>query len=292
MASHQRIVVLGATGQLGTDLVEVLSHEDNFEVFPISHQDADCTDPKTVRRTFTRVRPDIVVNCAAFVRVDECEERVGDAFAVNAVGAYNVAKACAEIEALCVYVSTDYVFDGAKNNAYAESDTPNPINVYGASKLAGEYLTRQAARRWLIVRTASLFGKTGARGKGGNFVETIIQKAKAGEPIRVINNITMSPTYSRDAAGGLAALLRNRATGLFHLANTGACTWYALAKTISEFADLGNVIHPVSSSEFGLRAVRPKNSALITEHTGFQLPPWKDALKAYLVEKGHLRYFS
>ena len=287
--AHQRIIVLGATGQLGTDLVEVLRHEDNFEVFPISHQDADCTDPKTVRRTFTQVRPDSVVNCAAFVRVDECEERAGDAFAVNAVGAYNVAKACAEIEALCVYVSTDYVFDGAKNKAYAESDTPNPINVYGASKLAGEYLTRQAARRWLIVRMASLFGKTGARGKGGNFVETVISKARGGEPIRVINNITMSPTYSRDAAGGLAALLRNRATGLFHLVNQGACTWYEFAKTISDFVELGNPVHPVSSNEFPARAVRPKNSALITEQTGVQLRPWKDALKAYLVEKGHLR---
>jgi dTDP-4-dehydrorhamnose reductase len=290
--AHQRIIVLGATGQLGTDLVEVLSHEGNFEVFPISHQDADCTDPKTVRRTLTQVRPDIVVNCAAFVRVDECEERVGDAFAVNAVGAYNVAKACAEIEALCVYVSTDYVFDGAKNNAYAESDTPNPINVYGASKLAGEYLTRQAARRWLMVRTASLFGKTGARGKGGNFVETIIRKAKAGEPIRVINNITMSPTYSRDAAGGLAALLRNRATGLFHLVNQGACTWYEFAKTISDVVELGNPVHPVSSNEFAARALRPQNSALITEQKSVQLRPWKDALKAYLLEKGHLRYFS
>jgi len=288
----QSIIVFGATGQLGTDLVEVLRHENNFEVFAVSHQDADCTDREAVRRMFAQVRPDIVVNCAAFVRVDECEERVDDAFRVNAVGAFNVAKACAEIEALCVFISTDYVFDGAKDSPYAESDIPNPINVYGASKLAGEYLTRLAARRCLIVRTASLFGKTGARGKGGNFVETIIKKAKAHEPIKVVNDITMSPTYSRDAANGLAALLRNRATGLFHMANTGVCTWYALAKTISEFADLGNAIHPVSSSELGLRAARPKNSALITEQTGFQLPPWKDALKAYLVEKGHLRYFS
>ena len=288
----QSIIVFGATGQLGTDLVEVLRHENNFEVFAVSHQDVDCTDREAVRRRFAQVGPNIVVNCAAFVRVDECEERVDDAFRVNAVGAFNVAKACAEIEALCVFISTDYVFDGAKDSAYGESDAPNPINVYGASKLAGEYLTRQAARRCLIVRTASLFGKTGARGKGGNFVETIIKKAKAHEPIKVVNDISMSPTYSRDAANGLAALLRNRATGLFHMANTGACTWYALAKAISEFADLGNAIHPVSSSEFGLRAARPKNSALITEQTGFQLPPWKDALKAYLVEKGHLRYFS
>jgi dTDP-4-dehydrorhamnose reductase len=285
----QSIIVFGATGQLGTDLVEVLRHENNFEVFGLSHQDADCTDREAVRRMFAQVRPDIVVNCAAFVRVDECEERVDDAFRVNAVGAFNVAKACAEIEALCVFISTDYVFDGAKDSAYAESDIPNPINVYGASKLAGEYLTRQAAVRWLIVRTASLFGKTGARGKGGNFVETIIKKAKAREPIKVVNNTTMSPTYSRDAANGLAALLRNRATGVFHIANGGACSWYEFAKTISDIAELGNSVYPVSSSEFSSRARRPKNSALITEQTGFQLRPWRDALKAYLVEKGHLR---
>ena len=285
----QSIIVFGTTGQLGTDLVEVLRHENNFEVFAVSHQDADCTDREAVRRMFAQRRPDIVVNCAAFVRVDECEERVDDAFRVNAGGAFNVAKACAEIEALCVFISTDYVFDGAKDSAYAESDIPNPINVYGASKLAGEYLTRQAAVRWLIVRTASLFGKTGARGKGGNFVETIIKKAKAREPIKVVNNTTMSPTYSRDAANGLAALLRNRATGVFHIANGGACSWYEFAKTISDIAELGNSVYPVSSSEFSSRARRPKNSALITEQTGFQLRPWRDALKAYLVEKGHLR---
>lgn len=284
----QRIIVLGATGQLGSDLVEILRHENNFEVFPKSHQDADCTDRDGVRRAFRQMRPNIVVNCAAFVRVDECEERAVEAFAVNAVGAYNVATACAEIETLCVYISTDYVFDGARDSAYAESDTPNPINVYGASKLAGEYLTRQAARRWLIVRTASLFGKTGARGKGGNFVETIIKKAKAYEPIKVVNDISMSPTYSRDAANVLAALLRNGATGLFHIANRGACTWYEFAKTISQFIELGDPVHPVSSNEFPTRAARPKNSALITEQTGVQLRPWKDALKAYLIEKGHI----
>jgi dTDP-4-dehydrorhamnose reductase len=112
--------VFGATGQLGTDLVEVLRHENNFEVFAVSHQDVDCTDREAVRRMFAQVRPDIVVNCAAFVRVDECEERVDDAFRVNAGGAFNVAKACAEIEALCVFISTDYVFDGAKDSAYYE----------------------------------------------------------------------------------------------------------------------------------------------------------------------------
>jgi dTDP-4-dehydrorhamnose reductase len=285
----QRIIVLGATGQLGTDLVEVLQQEDNFEVFPISHQDADCTDREAMRRTFAQVRPDIVVNCAAFVRVDECEERVDEAFRVNAVGAYNVAKACAEIEALCVYIGTDYVFDGAKDTPHLESDFPNPINVYGASKLAGEYLTRQATPCWLIIRMASLFGKTGSRGKGGNFVETVIKKAKAGERLNVVNDITMSPTYTRDAAGAVARLLRTRATGLFHVTNAGTCTWYGFARAISEIAGLGDPVHPVSSTEFLMAARRPKNSSLGSNRAGFELRPWQDALKAYLLEKGHLR---
>ena len=286
--SLQRTIVVGATGQFGTDLVEVLREDGKFEVMPLSHADCDCTDERKVARVIGSLHPDTVVNCAAYVRVDDCEEHANEAFNVNAIGALNVARACGAANTLCVYISTDYVFDGTKATPYKESDLPNPINIYGTSKLAGEYLTRQATRRWLIVRTASLFGKTGARGKGGNFVETIIKKAKAHEPIKVVNNITMSPTYSLDAANGLAGLLRNRATGLFHIANRGACTWYEFAKTISELADLGDVIHSVSSSEFEVRAARPKNSALVTEQTGFQLPTWKEALKAYLLVKGHI----
>jgi dTDP-4-dehydrorhamnose reductase len=287
--SPQRIIVVGATGQFGTDLVEVLGQDGKFEVMPLSHGDCDCTDEKKVVQVIGSLHPDTVMNCAAYVRVDDCEEHASEAFNVNAIGALNVARACAAANALCVYISTDYVFDGTKATPYTESDLPNPINIYGVSKLTGEYLTRQAGARWLIVRTASLFGKTGARGKGGNFIETIIKKAKAHDPIKVVNNITMSPTYSRDAANGLASLLHNRATGLFHIANEGTCTWYEFAKAISEFAELSNVIDPVSSDELLSRARRPKNSALITEGWGLELRPWKDALKAYLVEKGHLR---
>ena len=285
----KRIIVVGASGQLGSDLVEVLRQDGNFDVVPLTHGNCDCTDENKMLQVIGNLQADVVVNCAAYVRVDDCEEHAREGFNVNAMGALNVARACAAANALCVYISTDYVFDGTKATPYTESDLPNPINVYGTSKLAGEYLTRQPARRWLIVRTASLFGKTGARGKGGNFVETILKKAKAGEPLNVVNDITMSPTYTRDAANGLAALLRSGATGLYHIINSGACTWYEFAKVISDFAELGDPVHPVSNFEFPTKAGRPKNSALATEQMGFQLRPWKDALKAYLVEKGHCR---
>ena len=224
-----RVAVIGSTGQLGTDLLEVLVDAGSYEVFGLSHREIECTDPVSIDKALKAARPDIVVNCAAFVRVDESEERPDDAFRVNSLGALAVARACAEIDALCVYISTDYVFDGGKGSPYTESDASHPINVYGASKLAGEYLVQQASPRWLVARMASLFGKAGSSGKGGNFVETILAKARAGEPLRLVNDIRMSPTYSRDGAQALEILLRQRASGLFHVANAGHCTWYEFA---------------------------------------------------------------
>jgi len=153
-------------------------------------------------------------------------------------------------------------------------------------------MVRQAAPRWIIVRMASLFGKTGARGKGGNFVETVISKAQAGEILRVVNDITMSPTYARDAAEALALLLRTEATGLFHVTNKGACTWYGFAKAISDLIGVGTAVVAVSSSEFPNRARRPKNSALMSDQARRELRPWQDGLKAYLLEKGHIPEIS
>ncbi len=285
---RQRIIILGSTGQLGTDLVEILGREDAFEVRPLSHEECDCTKPKQVREVFLKLHPQIVVNCAAYVRVDDCENDAAGAFRVNALGALNVARACGEHCALCVYISTDYVFDGAKPTPYVESDAACPVNVYGASKLAGEHLVRQAAPRSAIIRMASLFGKSGARGKGGNFVESIITKAKAGESLEVVNDLTMSPTYARDAAEALAIILRNEVTGPLHVTNRGACTWYEFANEILALAGLNNQIVAVSSSTN--RASRPKNSSLRSDRLltllSYELRPWQDALAAYTRERG------
>src|SRR6185436_16200756 len=155
--NRNTVAIFGSTGQLGNDLVEVLRESGGFDVIPFAHEDADCADLDAVRKVLLGARPQMVIN---------------------------IARDCGEIGSLCVYLSTDYVFDGTKETPYVESDPTCPINVYGASKLAGEHLTRQAAPRWLIVRVASLFGKTGARGKGGNFIETILNKAKQGEAIK------------------------------------------------------------------------------------------------------------
>jgi dTDP-4-dehydrorhamnose reductase len=283
-----RVAVVGATGQLGSALVAALRAAGTAEVWPLGHADLECTQPRSVDAALARLRPDVVVNCAAFVRVDECEERPEEAFRVNALGALHVARGAARLGAGCVYISTDYVFDGRAREAYRETDRPGPINVYGASKLAGEYLVRQACPRWLIVRTASLFGGTGARGKGGNFVTTILARARRGEPLRVVSDVRMSPTYAPDAAHVLARLIARGATGLCHLANRGACTWYEFAQRILALAGISTAVEPVTAASYPMRARRPANSALnverVEELAAVSLRPWQDALASYLAE--------
>ncbi len=283
-----RVAVVGSSGQLGTDLVEALMSAGGFAVVPLDHSRIECIDPHSVRNALAEARPDTVVNCAGFVRVDECEDTPERAFTVNAAGALHVARVCAELHAKCVYISSDYVFDGRKTEPYTENDVPNPINVYGASKLAGEYLVRQACPDWLIVRTSGLFGKVGARGKGGNFVDTVLAKARAREPIRIVQDVTISPTYAHDAAHDIERLLQAGATGIVHLANAGSCTWYEFARKAIELSGLTAAVAAISSREFSTKAHRPAFSALKTTRRLKTLRSWEEALGAYLVEKGGL----
>lgn len=287
-----KVLIFGSAGQLGSDLVEVLQKSGSFDPVPLTHEMADCTNADAVRRAVIQCRPQFVINSAAYVRVDDCEDHATEAFAVNAIGALNIARACAEIDACCVYISTDYVFDGEKKTPYVESDRTQPINVYGTSKLAGEHLVCQAAHRWLIVRMASLFGKTGARGKGGNFIETILTKARRGEALKVVDDIRMSPTYTRDAAEAIKHLLTVGTTGVVHSANGGSCSWYDFARTVLDLCGVTGEIAAVPSSASPMRACRPNNSALenerLTFDCRFSMRPWHVALAAYLREKGHL----
>jgi len=290
----ERVAVIGSSGQLGVDLVNALRAAYRFEVIALDHGQIECVELDSVRQALLPIQARAVVNCAAFVRVDDCESQAREAFAVNAIGALNIARAAAESGAKCVYISTDYVFDGAKNSPYIESDVTAPINVYGASKVAGELLVRQTAPDWLIVRLASLFGKTGARGKGGNFIEAILAKARQGESLKVIDDIFISPPYARDASRVIAQLIEAGATGIVHAANRGACSWYEFAKTALELCQLTAPIEAVSYSHFKTPARRPTNSVLasarLLQEFSISPPHWRDALHAYLVEKGHIAY--
>jgi dTDP-4-dehydrorhamnose reductase len=284
-----RIVVLGSNGQLGTDLMKTLRGE--HEVVGLTHQDIEVADYKSCL-ILKDHRPDIIINTAAFHKTDQCEEEPLKTFSVNAIGARNVTTISREIEATNTFISTDYVFDGSKDKPYTENDAPNPVNTYGISKLAGELYTKQNPE-YYIVRVASLFGVAGASGKGGNFVETMIKKAERNEPISVVDDMWMSPTYTRDAATTIRSMIRAKLPyGVYHATNKGYCTWFEFAEEILRLAGLKSTLTPIKTSQSQAKARRPSFSALkstkLPKH-GIQTREWKEALVDYLAEKGHLQ---
>ncbi len=283
-----KIAVIGSTGQLGTDLVKTLS--DTHEVISFTHADLEVADYNTLE-ILKEQRPDVVINTAAFHKTDQCEEEPKKTFCVNALGARNIAQITAEIGSTTVYISTDYVFDGSKNEPYTEEDIPAPINTYGISKLAAEHFTRQNPK-YYIIRIASVFGKAGASGKGGNFVETMIKKAKNNDPIIVVDDMFMSPTYTRDAASVLKGILEFQLPyGVYHATNKGFCSWYQFAEEIFHATKLSPDLKPTKSDPAYGKARRPAFSALAsTKLSKYNLEPrsWKEALRAYLIEKGHI----
>jgi dTDP-4-dehydrorhamnose reductase len=247
--------------------------------------DCDVTDRERVRAVLRECRPDLVVNAAAYVRVDDAEDHADEAFRINAVAAGNVVKACGESGAALMHLSTDYVFDGAKAPLpYDEFDHPNPLNVYGISKYAGELAVRNYTDRHYIVRTASLYGKAGASGKGGNFVYSILDKARQGGLLRVVDDIVMSPTYALDLSQLLwEMILDRRPFGLYHAVNAGRCSWYEFAQTIVALAGLSCECVPVSCSEYPTRARRSRWSPLVSAR-GIRLRDWEAGLGSFLRE--------
>lgn len=281
-----RIAVIGASGQLGSDLVKVFD-----DIIPLTHKDIEVTNLASCE-ILKELKPDVVINTAAYHKTDECEENPEKTFLVNSVGARNVALVCKEIGAIDMYISTDYVFDGSKEEPYTEDDIPDPINVYGVSKYAGEILTKYICDKHYIIRVSSLFGVAGASGKGGNFVETMIKKSKSRDKLNVVNDITMSPTYTKDAAIAIKEIIFNKLPyGIYHVTNDGSCTWYEFAKAIFKIAGINAKLNPITSDKFLTKAKRPKNSALSIEKIksyGINMRHWKDALRDYLKERGHI----
>jgi len=292
-----KVAVIGASGQLGSDLVKAFGED----AIPLTRRDLDVTDAASLN-ILKELEPEVIINTAAYVRVDDAEVEVEKAFRVNAIGAFNVAKVCNEINAVNVYISTDYVFDGAKGEPYEEDDVPNPINVYGLSKYTGELFTRNFSfkkktlpKKYYVIRSSSLYGKAGSSGKGGNFVEFMIQKAKNGEEIKVVKDQFMSPTYTKDVAVMLKRFLAiTPEFGFYHIANEGYCNWYDFTKEIFNVLgwDAKIQITPIKSSELKKLARRPifsvlKNNKL--DDLGLRMRDWKEALRDYLIEKGWMR---
>ncbi len=278
-----KVALLGANGQLGSDLVK--TRPEGIELVPLTRKEIDVTNREQVDRVLSDIRPDLILNTTAYVKVDLAEEEPEKAFAVNAVGVKNLVDVCLKTGAVLVHISTDYVFDGKKiktKEPYTEEDLPNPINVYGISKYAGELIVRNYLEKYYVVRVASLYGRAGASGKGGNFVYTILNKARAGEPLRVVDDIYMSPTYTLDAAREIWSIIfKERPYGLYHVVNSGYCSWYEFAVKILEFAGIEARIEPVKHTEFPTRVRRPLWSPLASIK-GVALRPWEEALREFV----------
>lgn len=278
-----RIAVLGAAGQLGRDLCTRLQGE----VVPLTRADADLTRAAELRSRLDAVRPDVVVNCAAYNLVDRAEAEPEAAFAVNAWGVRELAAYCGERDALLVHFSTDHVFglDSQRNTPWREDEAPGPGSVYGLSKLAGEYVVRARCLRHLVIRTCGLYGQPGQGGKGGNFVRTMLRLAEQGKPLRVVGDQVCTPTATTDLAEAVATLLTRGATGLFHLTNAGACSWYDFACAIFAISGVGADVTSISSAEYAAAARRPAYSVLDNSKAvagGAAMRPWQEALAHYL----------
>jgi dTDP-4-dehydrorhamnose reductase len=275
-----RILVTGAKGMLGTDLVKHLSHEN--DVVGVGTGDFDITDMRAVRLGTQEINPDIIIHSAAYTDVDGCETNIETAYKVNAIGTQNIALACQALDIPMTYVSTDFVFDGTKRTPYLEWDKPNPIAVYGASKYAGEQIVSSLLSKFYIVRVAWLYGE-----HGKNFVYTIRRLAKERDVLQVVNDQVGSPTFTIDVAEGIGRLIESGLFGIYHMVNRGETSWYGFASKILQLSGLDNVkIEPISTELLSRPAMRPAYSVLrnlaLESTIGDNMRSWESALEDFI----------
>lgn len=274
-----KVLVIGAGGQLGSEVVRVLQSE--HEVISATRNEADITNLPQLLLLVERISPQVIVNAAAYTDVDGCEGNREKAFLVNALGARNVAVAAREVGAKLVHISTDYVFDGCKGTPYLEYDPPNPLNVYGLSKLLGEQMVREQNPRSFILRVAWLYGS-----RGKNFVKTILRLAQEREEIRVVNDQRGTPTFVGDVAHEIKVLIETDCYGLYHCTSQGSCTRYEFAREILRLAGIPARVVPVTSAEFPTSARRPADSTLenfLLKVQGLDvMPHWEESLASQI----------
>ncbi|MBD8500983.1 dTDP-4-dehydrorhamnose reductase [Paenibacillus arenosi] len=275
-----KVLVTGADGQLGQDVVQ-LFHDSGHCVVACNREKLDITDQERCQQVLTDERPDVVIHCAAYTAVDQAEADVEQAYAVNAVGTRNVAEATEAIGAKLVYISTDYVFDGQGTMPYHEYDNTNPQGIYGKSKRAGEVLVQSLSSRYFIVRTSWVFGEYGA-----NFVKTMLKFGVERDRLSIVHDQIGSPTYTVDLAQFLLKLVETARYGIYHVSNSGVCSWFEFAEEIFKQSGINVELLPCTTEQFPRPAPRPKYSvmeSLSIRINGFDtLPHWKDALKRYL----------
>lgn len=279
----ERIAILGAAGQLGQSLREVLQDQ----AIPFTRAELDITDADDIPTVLKDIQANIIINCAAYNQVDRAEEEPEQSFAVNAFAPYRLAKFCAAENIPLVQISTDYVFGdpGDEKTPLNTGDVPQPNSVYSMSKLAGEKFVETYQPQHFIIRTCGLYGPTPEKGRG-NFVQTMLRLATSHEEVRVVNDQTCTPTSTVDLAAAICRLIETDQWGTYHITNSGQTNWAAFAKEIFRLADLPTKVVPISSEEFGAAANRPGFSVLDCQRfesaTGFKMPEWQDGLARYL----------
>ena len=281
----KRLLVFGAGGMTGWEIAQrALAH--GFDCKALTREQADISDASAVRAAVARVKPDVVMNAAAYTAVDRAEGDRDSAMRINAGGAGNVAKAAADHSACVLHISTDYVFDGRATTPYPPDHHPNPLGVYGESKLAGEEAVRNGSRQHVIVRTSWVFSH-----RGRNFVRTMLDRGRAGHPVRVVNDQRGRPTSAGDLADALLASASRlvddeTVRGTYHFANAGVTTWYEFARAIFELSGTSAVVEPITTADFPTPAKRPAYSVLDTttlqQTFGVKPRAWRDALQETL----------
>lgn len=268
-----KILITGSKGMLGSDIVKEFN---DFELFPFDKNELDITKKDELLKNLKKIKPDILINCAAYTDVDASETNKKEALSINATAVKNIAESCKSLSIQLIHFSTDYVFDGNSKEGYNEDSAKNPISYYGYTKSLGEDYIQQELKNYFIVRTSWLFGKNGR-----NFVDAIIKKSKEKE-IRVVDDQIGSPTYTKDLAAAVKILVENYDYGIYHITNKGICTWFDFAREILKQTNSKAKVIPISSKELNRPAKRPECSILINTKFKNKLPFWDIALRNYL----------
>jgi dTDP-4-dehydrorhamnose reductase len=280
-----KIIILGGKGQLGKEFENFL--KDKAEIYSFSHLELDVLNQELLIKKIQEIKPEIVINCSAYTKVDKAEEEKEECIKVNAIGAKNVSYASYKVGAKIIYFSTDYIFDGEKESPYTELDNPNPISTYGRSKLLGEIYTSKHNPNHLILRISWLYGINGR-----NFVKTIIKKAKEEKELKIVSDQKGSPTYTLDVVKQTWELIKKDKVGIYHSANQGETSWYEFAKKIIEKLKINVKISPIKTGKYPALAKRPKYSVLdnhLLKLEGINIMrDWETALNEFLDTYGTL----
>ena len=281
-----KVLILGANGQLGSDLVKVCKHE-NIKHIPVTSDEFNALHDDLASKLLVH-KPDYIINCIATTNVDGCEEGSMLAFNINTDFVYNLAKFCDTNNITLIHISTDYIFDGSKTTPYLETDLPNPQNIYGLSKYAGEMAVQSYATKYFIFRVSSLFGKAGASGKGGNFITSMQRLGQERDTVTVIADQITCPTATSDIARCIIHFIKKQIDdyGIYNCVSSNSCSWFEFARAIFILLGLDTKVEPISFASYKFTARRPKYSALSTAKLSkyYQMSTWQEGLTKYFLD--------